>query len=293
MLKGIPTFKVPTLRRGLLQQLKSWCKHATSNFDEASIYSDGDGDPFWGSSWTRFRHKNFSAVFNDDAMASHDLAIAWGSTAQVVPCAMMASFHVLNDPSLLRRVRDEIITTYGNTCPMHLDAKQLSSSALLSSIYAETLRLHTTAFIPVVPMHGDLPLGKWLIPKDSFWADRFIIDPADPQSGPINPKTSTVAVPSSHDTDKPYFTLKGLEGAWVPYGGGQHMCPGRFLAKSIITSSIVLICSYYDVEFRTDSLPLGTSRFGFGPEHPFREIPFRIKRRAPEQKEVPPKTTAT
>lgn len=41
-----------------------------------------------------------------------------------------------------------------------MSIEQLLSNDLLSSIYAETLRLHIISFIPVVPMHGDLKLGK-------------------------------------------------------------------------------------------------------------------------------------
>ncbi|KAI0413526.1 Pfs, NACHT and ankyrin domain protein [Xylaria grammica] len=306
LLKGVPNSKATNTSRVLFGQLKSWAKYAESHFAEESIYTDGDGDPFWGSSWTRSRHQHSLAAFEGDATTAHDLAIAWGSIAQVLPCTLVASSHVLKDRLLVRRIRQELVPDWNRGRPVECDSRQLSTSILLSSIYAETLRMHITAFIPVVPMHGNLHLGKWEIPKksfglistgvlhknpdiwntksgihpvDAFWAERFIVDPSDPESGPINPRTVTIPVPERRKNDQPYFSLKGLEGVWVPYGGGQHMCPGRFLAKLIITSSVAILCSHYDVEFRKDPIAFGTGRFGLGPEHPLRETPFRIRRR--------------
>lgn len=52
--------------------------------------------------------------------------------------------------------------------PGPVDMKRLSASPLLSSIYAETLRLHVSVSVPVVPMYGELNLGKWRIPKSSY-----------------------------------------------------------------------------------------------------------------------------
>lgn len=56
-------------------------------------------------------------------------------------------------------------------------------------------------------------------PVNSFWAERFIVYRKDPQSGPVNPKSSKLAVVKKTDAEKPYFTTDGLYGAFIPYGG--------------------------------------------------------------------------
>jgi hypothetical protein len=78
LLKGMSFGRAERLRQILLYQLRTWFKHARKHFTEASRYADGDGDPFWGSTLTRGRHEDLKPLFNDDAMSSHDLGMAWG-----------------------------------------------------------------------------------------------------------------------------------------------------------------------------------------------------------------------
>lgn len=62
-------------------------------------------------------------------------------------------------------------------------------------------------------------------PVTSFWADRFLIDPTDPKSGPVK-----AHVQESPDwvglkrmgnekaggmSDKPFFSMDGTEGSWA------------------------------------------------------------------------------
>lgn len=167
---------------------------------------------------------------------------------------MMAVIHVVQNPLLSNRVRHEVDQTFGPGHAMtelpQLAPKRLSVSPLLSSIYAETLRLHISASIPVTPMHGELTLGKWRIPKstygfisaglshqdehmwntrggshpvESFWAERFIVDPTDPGSGPIHQRSQLPNIQihsqGGAEQQQPYFSTDGLEGTWIPYGG--------------------------------------------------------------------------
>lgn len=174
---------------------------------------------------------------------------------------------MLQDTSLTSRVRHEIDELCGGDRDSDglpsLDPAKLASSALLSSIYAETLRLHVSVSIPVIPMHGDLILNQWRVPKgsfglisteichknkdawntkdgthrlDHFWAERFIVDSQDPLSGPAKPGTETsrrrVEAENDRDREKKkqtYFTTEGLEGCWIPYGGKCHR---RFYLRS-------------------------------------------------------------
>lgn len=165
---------------------------------------------------------------------------------------MMAVAHAVQDKALFARVRREIDgVCEGNPLPA-LDQNKLTSHTLLSAIYAETLRMYVTVFIPVVPLHGDLNLGKWRVPKasmglinaaiahrneevwntkdglhpvDTFWAERFIIDPQDPTSGPFRPecRDRSLSTPGRGQVKaregEPYFSLHNLEGSWIPYGG--------------------------------------------------------------------------
>lgn len=165
----------------------------------------------------------------------------------------MAVIHVLEDCTLNSRLRRELDENCGSgsgvTRAQSLDPARLPDNPLLCSIYAETLRLHISLFVPVVPLHGELNLKEWNIPKasyglicggvshmnkdvwnnyggkhplESFWAERFIVDPADPLSGPISPVSKLRGDPevrTGADKQLPYFTTAGLEGSWIPFGG--------------------------------------------------------------------------
>lgn len=178
----------------------------------------------------------------------------------------MALIHILSDPGLTQRVREEIDRTVGRATPMcEVDIKALTENDLLASIYAETLRLHVKMATVVNSQRDNLQLGKWYFPKGSvglvschlahmnedfwntgdgihpvgsFWAERFLTDQSDPSSGPVlllapkhksSPSSSQPApqvqnptkanpTPSSSQSGG-RFSVEGLEGAWVPFGG--------------------------------------------------------------------------
>jgi hypothetical protein len=79
----VPFFVNPEpyrVRERLRNQLKKWYKYAREHFTDSSIYQDGDGDPYWGSELIRYQQKKYLQVdnYDDDALASADLALVWG-----------------------------------------------------------------------------------------------------------------------------------------------------------------------------------------------------------------------
>jgi hypothetical protein len=152
--------------------------------------------------------------------------------------------------------------------------------------------------------------GKY--PVDSFWAERFIIDPADAGSGPVRGDVQVqvqggykrpVAPVSGgvqsgggggggddggekgqgqgegKETQEPFFSVQGLEGAWIPYGGGYAACPGRHFAKRIILYTTALLVAAFEVEVLTDRLEMDDRCFGLGTQKPKHKVKFRIRRR--------------
>lgn len=177
------------------------------------------------------------------------------------PASIMATLHIIKEPGLLERVRDEVNTTIGQRPVGFADVKDLAQSPLLLSIYAETLRLYVKVFFFCTSPQVDLDLGKWRLPRGKigvlnteinhmdegfwntknglhpateFWAERFLVDPLDPSSGPIKPECrergSSVKVrDEARGAKKPFFSMEGLEGAWLPYGG---RCPSLYLSTN-------------------------------------------------------------
>lgn len=164
--------------------------------------------------------------------------------------------HLFEDADLRDRARTDV-ARLGT-----LDPKTLcQSSPVLSSVFAETLRLHSTMYSMLTARGADANLGKWRLPQGqigvvntglshmdetvwntregkhpvaSFWGDRFLVYPDDPASGPLHPaRRHRAAATTKHKSDEgqeyassggadaggPAFSLEGLEGSWIPYGG--------------------------------------------------------------------------
>ncbi|KAI0554091.1 Pfs, NACHT and ankyrin domain protein [Xylaria curta] len=311
---GFPRFMLPEqhkFRDSIAEQLKSWYKYAREHFDPSMIEADGDGDPIWGSAMIRNRQEHLLKAdkHDDDVLAHLDLGLAWATIGNLVISCMFGAYHILQDKTLLKRVQQELREYLGERSVHEADAHQLGREIpLLSSIYAETMRLHIKIYSAYSSPHEDVNLGKWHLPKgalalvnsapshmdksfwntkggkypvETFWADRFMIDPTDPESGPIDPEIRrSLNRPEKTGPDmKPYFSLDGCEGAWVPYGGGFSMCPGRFIAKAFMLWSATLLASEYEVEFHDHTLEISDYRYGMGVDDVAKPIPFRIRKR--------------
>jgi cytochrome P450 len=196
-----------------------------------------------------------------------------------IPAVFWSLYEVFRDPFLLSRIRREVDAARlpsadPNVLP-HYDLNVLSKLPLLQSVYAEVLRLRTAVLVTRTPERKDFSLGNWIFQKDKlvmassytahhdgniwnagtpddphplneFWAERFLIYPNEPNSGPLRHtkaqhKTATPANPNTSELPdiaeeeekgrEPKFSTDGLAGAWIPYGGGQTLCPGRHYAK--------------------------------------------------------------
>lgn len=176
--------------------------------------------------------------------------------------------------------------------PTEFHITTLVNSPRLQSVYAEVLRMRIALLLNRTPVHTEAQLGPWRLkrgqfivmstqhaayddeawgprrmqdgryPLDQFWAERFLVQ---------------------DEGGKEQFSLDGLSGAWIPYGGGGFMCPGRHFAKQEILGSVAIFQSYYELEVVDRPkgwLPRPDRRFyGVGAMPPAEPIPFRIRRR--------------
>jgi cytochrome P450 len=214
-----------------------------------------------------------------------------------IPSAFWMVAEVIRDPQLLSKVRSIVAQCHTESEPGSLvfDFGRLCNDPLLQSIYAETLRLHIASFLSRGPDRKDFNLKGWRIPRDATMLISSYNAQMDPQvwsrkdnphSRPVNefcaerflelPKESTA--PSN-----PGFSLKGRANAWIPYGGGARMCPGRHFAKQEMISSLAIMLTLFDIEVvdPSNGIPANDmAGFGFGALCPKGAMPVRMRRRS-------------
>ncbi|KAG8528042.1 uncharacterized protein KY384_006958 [Bacidia gigantensis] len=325
--KGYPKWLVPAAfqnRSKLLNGMKMWHRYARDNFDESSIESD-DHDRFYGSPLIRARQEylsNFNEM-DDDALASQDLGLLWAENGNSIPAIFWMMYEALQRPDVLAKALEEVMASdYSsslNSNPL-INSEALCNMPFLQSMYAETLRLYTSLFTIRSATHGNFDIANFTIPRneiiavdshvsgrdsriwntgstesagagphplDQFWAERFLIFPNDPESGPLRAKSLRRGPSLSTSTPRnesggPYFSLDGLAGAWTPYGGGNRQCPGRNFAKQEIILGFAIVFSMLDVELtgpNEEPVKPDMKFYGLGTLPPKAKVPFRLRRR--------------
>jgi len=333
LVKGFPRWMVPEswrARRKCLDSLKHW-KAYVDKLAKADGGREYDGvDPFFGSQFIRQRHEAFGKMepMNADSMAAEDLAIMWASNSNAIPAAFWLLYEIFRDPQLLERVRKEVDATRlpsdDPNAPPRFDLEALTKATLLQSVYAETLRINTAILVARMPEHEDFRLGDHVFEKDKlmvaasyvahhdtnvwnqgtpedphplseFWAERFLIQPGNTRSGPLNPSAKNKdvlprgeaelaggALETTAHADTAKFSIDGLSGAFVPYGGGQSLCPGRHYAKQEMLMTFAILATSFDVEILHgpgEATKLDMKYFGLGVLPPRTATPCRIRRR--------------
>ncbi|KAF1949004.1 cytochrome P450 [Byssothecium circinans] len=297
---GLPSWLNPQAfhaRERCLEAVKRWRREAVKK-EDSNVPDDQAWDPAWGLGALRRRNKLYEttdSLFDDEARAASDLATAWASTTNVIPASFWFLFEILSTSGLRERAEREVKAS--KTASGTIDTTKLIDSALLSSIYAEVLRLHSSALITRTSKQ-EHKLGDWILPKDqavmisthvehrsSYW------DAVEEQSGAHHTPTSFYAerFVTRDASGRDAFSMDGKQGRWMPYGMGEHMCPGRHFAKYEMLLIFAVLVQVFEIELLTtegwkpdDDL----KRYWFGALRPKQKEKFRIQKRAASSSEL-------
>jgi cytochrome P450 len=240
------------------------------------------------------------------------LANVPSANANAIPAATWFLLELLFDPALEARIHKEFsLALIAPANPSHVpvfDINKLCSGPLCQSIYAETLRIRVQVMVQRIAAQ-DINFCGWDIKKDSlisigscneamdgrmwntgsdsdphpleeFWADRFLIYPNDPTSGPLKPREGAEILEKVGDKGEPRFSLEGLANSWIPFSGAPRLCPGRHFAKQEMISAAAIMLAAFEIELKMKQKPENDKTyFGFGTLPPRGKIPCRIRRR--------------
>lgn len=215
---------------------------------------------------------------------------------------------MLRDQDLLARASREVDACRSSdpSEPGNIDTARLIEQPLLQSCFAETLRKYTIVFAIRQPERKDaqildyrVPQGKMMVinsamahtdprnwntgpseqhPVESFWSDRFLTYDSKPRQTKVETAST---IPDGPDESEPRFSLKGYSGAWIPFGGGVHQCPGRHWVRTQMLLSFALINAAFEIEILQpeETLRADTGKYGLGVMQPGEKARFRIRRR--------------
>ncbi|CAD6447086.1 81f82b88-dd2c-49ed-b7e7-e04fa06feb2e [Sclerotinia trifoliorum] len=316
-LKGIPRFFIPgayKIRDKMVEGILAWHKSAEAHIDRSGEELENKSwEPYYGSKLFRDRARFLSKIngFGDQARAANDLGLIWGANSNSIPAIAWCILDILYRPDLLSQIHSELstIATLHQNSPITQQTPDLLSNLLLQSIYSEELRLRNAAAIQRSTLNPTFRIGPWKFPKnamilasiwyaghdktiwnegpnnqydvDTFWPERFILYPNNPHSGPKK-QHNTDKHPSEKITN-PKLITDAVNGSWIPYGGGQQICPGRFYAKQEVIGSIAVFFSRLEVELlgvRDGEMPMPDFRyFSLGVLPPKGRFPARLRRR--------------
>ena len=130
-------------------------------------------------------------------------------------------------------------------------------------------------------------------PVNTFWAERFLTyhgPTSPPQQRPSSPRAPSTLSPTTTTTsalaapdDPPEaakFSLNGSSGAWVPFGGGIHQCPGRHWVKLQMLLGFAVLNAAFEIQLvGKGDLGVDMGKYGLGTLQPATKAGFRIRRR--------------
>ena len=196
-----------------------------------------------------------------------------------------------------------------------LNTSLLVSQPLLQSLYAETLRKYIsvyltrrTEFAPVRILDYFIPQNRTIVvnsamahmdpanfnegaekrqPVTRFWGERFLLPGklgnASAYEQDPSPTHSPGAMVDEKEVGQSTFSLDKYKGAWIPFGGGAHQCPGRHWVKVQMVVSLALFIKGFEIELldqrEGQEVKVDMRRYGMGALEPGERVRGRVRRR--------------
>lgn len=221
-----------------------------------------------------------------DQAALLNMAWIWASQVNTLNAMFWTLFFVLRDPKARAVVEEEVRRVCGciSLEPPDITEAQLRQMVSLDAAITEALRLSSG------PMATRRARATFDFETDSgriFRIERGEHIDLFPYATHLDPEIYEDPSSFRHDRflgdgQPPRFYKGGRKLAFplLVFGAGASMCPGRFLARNEIKTTLALLFTHFDVELRSEHRPaLDFSRMGLGVLPPKDDVPFRLQRR--------------
>lgn len=296
ILKKLDNFKefdkiFPALVAGLPIRVFKTAHHAREKLAEG-LRHESLGHRDHTSELVRFLNDMLPAL-DDAEKAKTQLAVLWASQANTIPATFWSLFQMMRSPEAMKAATEEVNKTLESAGqkvslegqPICLNQMQLNDMPVLDSIIKESLRL-SSASLNIRTAKEDFTLhlqdGSYNIRKDDIIALYPQLMHLDPE---IYPDPLTFKYDRYLDENgktKTTFYSNGLKLKYyyMPFGSGATICPGRLFAVQEIKQFLILMLSYFELEFAESNVkcpPLDQSRAGLGVLPPLNDVEFKYK----------------
>lgn len=232
------------------------------------------------------------------ASAATELALLYDTSANAIPTLYWMLLYVSNDRGLWQDLRDEVtdLVQVGDDGVCEIDVTGLGSCLLLKSAYQENLRLIGRQpgariverdTVLKVPFPGSDTVTSYLLKKDAVvQMPASILHKAEATWGPtaeqFDARRFLKTGPLSSD-DK--AREKRQRNAYIPLGGGKHLCPGRYFSFTEILGVVAAFVTGFEMvgeDGGPPTMPRQTHQLGLGTVKPVSgdQLEVCIKRRA-------------
>lgn len=194
----------------------------------------------------------FHELLNSDLPEEEKSDARLGDEAQLIIAAglittswalTVASFHIINNSSVLQRLRTELGTL---DLPSTPDWHELERLPYLRGCVFEAIRLShgVVTRSPRLAPDTELTYGEWVIPRNT---------PVSMTSVDILTNKTIFANPRSFVPERWSDSKQDLDRYFVPFGKGSRACLGINLAQAELYITLAMVFSRFDFElFDTD-----------------------------------------
>ncbi|KAK6821750.1 cytochrome P450 [Apiospora arundinis] len=290
--RGWPRWLVPTAfreRERVVDAIEKWHTYA---FKHGSVTETGARDPDWEPIFgSRYAKARLQYMLKMEPLTARVRAQEdWGAYVRSL-LTMLSSANGNTAPSafcLASRLSSEVDHCISADGDIIID--EIAAQPLLESAYMEVLRLRVSILVSRMVEFGDVKFSGYTIRRGElvFMPTDGVHFSEDAWAQAGRPSTGK----SLREFDAERFLVAsddsdddgtgGLAGLWIPFGGGERMCPGRHLAKLEIILTYAALFSKFDLELGAvdaGSVQCDMKFAPFGALPPNRKVPFRIRRK--------------
>jgi cytochrome P450 len=180
---------------------------------------------------------------NQQEMANHAFSMLTASQTNTISGGFWMLYEILSNPSLKKQIIEEI----GDNFSIENYGESMDSMEILNGTFLETMRFHNMG----VSLRQALEETTLEVESKVYnirKGDRIFMLP-------VSYKDSNIFEnPENFDASryKKETITDDMKNSSVPFGGGIHLCPGRYFASNEIKLFCIMMLKYFNCEIAED-----------------------------------------